>query len=217
MFSFVATTHLDDLEDEVLDEAVEETPLLPKLEIESIGYLMSVDDEFERENIDNRLSGLSDCASDISAEDTSDCKFHLGDDRVSIQNVHVSPRRTPSYENFGVVYNQVPTQIRDNRKLVVDLNLLEAERGRLYLAEQSFFNGKNPPKYAITIRPSLYMHIMNDINSSFTSPCGLYFCCHGGDGAHTGVSTDDFVHIQLAWVIVIFVLALLLIVEFTSS
>ena len=45
-----------------------------------------------------------------------------------------------------------------------------------------------------------YRRVLAEVNDSQEVPCGLYFCCHGGDGAHTGVSHDDRVDIRLAWV-----------------
>ena len=99
-----------------------------------------------------------------------------------ITNVLVSPRQTRFFEAFEDVYKQVPSQIKDNRKLVIDLNLLKNEKGKLYLVEQSFYKSQNETKYAITRQSGVYEQIMCEVNSLITSPCELYFCCHGGDG-----------------------------------
>lgn len=70
------------------------------------------------------------------------------------------------------------------------------------MKEDAFYNRRKNPQYALSVSPNLYAQLMEEANSSFSTPCGLYFCCHGGDGAHTGVAHDDFVHIGVAWVFV---------------
>lgn len=139
---------------------------------------------------------------DDAMTDPSDKNFHLGDQSVSTLNVHVSPRRTCSFQEFGDVYEHVPTKLKPNRKLVIDLNLHPTEKGKLYLAEQSFYRNQSDTKYAMTIHPDIYQNVMEEVHDAHTVPCGLYFCCHGGDGAHTGVSHDDYVDIRLAWAVV---------------
>jgi len=67
----------------------------------------------------------------------------------------------------------------------------------------------------MTVQSDIYTRILDEVNEARTVPCGLYFCCHGGDGAHTGVSHDDYVDIKLAWIIVAFLFAILLMIEFT--
>ena len=41
----------------------------------------------------------------------------------------------------------------------------------------------------------------------------LYFCCHGGDAAHVGVSHDDYVDIRLAWFLVFVLFSVLIILS----
>jgi hypothetical protein len=106
-------------------------------------------------------------------------------------------------------YNFVPTQIKDNVKLVNDPNLSEDDdggnndgAGRLYYKASAFYNPSEEPQYALTMNPAICQQILNEVADATSTPCGLYFCCHGGDGAHTGVSHDDYVDIKLAWILV---------------
>lgn len=80
-------------------------------------------------------------------------------------------------------------------KLVAD----PIQSGALYLAEHSFYHIDREPQYAQTVNTDLYRRIMCEVNDAKNAAFGLYFCCHGGDGAHTGVSHDDRVDIRLAW------------------
>lgn len=139
--------------------------------------------------------------------------FHLGTSRVSTANVFASVRRTPSFELHGEDYQLVPTKLRQNVKLVTDVNLYEHERGRLYLARTCFYCNTHDPKYALTVQPNIYKEMLMEINDAYSIPCGLYFCCHGGDGAHSGVSHDDKVSIQLAWLVTALVFAGLLFIH----
>jgi hypothetical protein len=141
-------------------------------------------------------------------------EFHLGNGRVSVANVFCSPRRTPSFEEHGEEYKSVPTRIRNNVKLVCEPNLSDRERGRLYLARYSYYQNKHELKYALTVQPSIYREIIDEVNDAFATPFGLYFCCHGGDGAHTGVSHDDYVDIQLAYILLSIVIVGLLWIHF---
>jgi hypothetical protein len=109
-------------------------------------------------------------------------------------------------------YNLVPTQIKDNVKLVNDPNLADDDdadggnngggAGRLYYKASAFYNPREEPQYALTMNPAIFQQILNEVVDATSTPCGLYFCCHGGDGAHTGVSHDDYVDIRLAWILV---------------
>lgn len=93
----------------------------------------------------------------------------------------------------------VPTLLTHNVALVTDPNLTHGEQGKLYYSVDSFYNTQEPPEYALTVNDTIYRRIMEEIATARNVPCGLYFCCHGGDGAHTGSSHDDFVDIRLAW------------------
>jgi hypothetical protein len=93
-----------------------------------------------------------------------------------------------------------PTLLTHNVALVTDPNLIHGEQGKLYYAVASFYNTQEPPEYALTVNDTIYRRIIEEIATARDVPCGLYFCCHGGDGAaHTGFSHDDFVDIRLAW------------------
>ena len=218
VFTDSTTFNEKDMESQGRDSvaAFEETPLLPKSGKAERNTSILSDATFDVDEIENRMSDLTDEQEESNCGQADvDPTFHLGNQRVSAMNVHVSPRRTPSFDDFGDVYEQVPTQLKKNRKLVIDSNLYLKEKGKLYLAQYSFYKNRNETKYAMTIQSDIYAQILNEVNSAHTVPCGLYFCCHGGDGAHTGVSHDDFVDIKLAWIIVIFVFAILLTIEIT--
>lgn len=126
--------------------------------------------------------------------------FHLGHISFS-ENVFTRLRRTKSFQEHGSEYKLVPTKVVDNVKLVTDTTLLPDEKGKLYFAEGSFYNNKEAPQYALTINADIYRRIFAEVNDARSSPFGLYFCCHGGDGAHTGVSHEDYVDIELAWLL----------------
>lgn len=127
--------------------------------------------------------------------------FHLGNSGITRENVRIALRRTPSFQKHGEDYELVPTKVVDNVKLVTDPTLLPNEKGTLYFAERSFYNNMEPPQYALTVNPDIYRKIFGEVNDAHSIPFGMYFCCHGGDGAHTGVSHDDYVDIELAWVL----------------
>lgn len=92
-----------------------------------------------------------------------------------------------------------PTLLSHNVALVTDPNLTHGQQGQFYYAVDSFYNTKEDPEYALTVNDSIYRRMIEEIASGRNVPCGLYFCCHGGDGAHTGLSHDDHVDIRLAW------------------
>ena len=135
----------------------------------------------------------------FSDEEEGQNSFHLGKSRVSASNVWASLRHTPSFHDHGDEYKLVPSQLTENVKLVVDMNLHHKQSGRLYYAESAFYNNRYPPKYALTVQGDIFRMIIKEVDQAYSAPCGLYFCCHGGDGAHTGVSHDDYVDIRLAW------------------
>ena len=142
-------------------------------------------------------------------------RFRLGaSTTMSARNIMVHERRTSSFMNHGAEYELVPTQLKNNVRMVEDVNLIGDAKGRLYLARYSFFNNCHDLKFALTVQPDIYERIMSELNDAFTVPCGLFFCCHGGDGAHTGVSHNDYVDIKLAWLFFLIVLGFLLAVDF---
>ena len=90
-----------------------------------------------------------------------------------------------------------------------------SHKGQIYYAESSFFQNHQSPKYAVTISCDIYRQILQEMDDANSTACGLYFCCHGGDGAHTGVSSSDYVDIKLAWSLVLAIFAVLLVIDYT--
>lgn len=78
-----------------------------------------------------------------------------------------------------------------------------------------FYNKEEKPQYALTVNSDIYQKILAEVNDAHRVPCGLYFCCHGGDAAHTGVSHDDYVDIRLAWALVFIIFGVLLFLSAT--
>lgn len=153
----------------------------------------------------------SDATSDESLDDFDGQRsFHLGMKRMNASNIWTSMRFTESFAEYGDEYQLVPSQLVDNVKLVADPNLDPNEKGTLYYAEDAFYNKYEKPQYALTVNSDIYCRILEEVSDSHRIPCGLYFCCHGGDGAHTGVSHDDYVDIRMAWALVIIVFAVML-------
>jgi len=98
-------------------------------------------------------------------------------------------------------FDLVPSELTDNMKLVTDAYLEPGEKGKLWFAEEAFYNKDHGPEYALTVNPDIYQRLFQEVHSARRVPCGLYFCCHGGDGAHTGLSHDDYVDIRVAWIL----------------
>ena len=146
--------------------------------------------------------------------DASRHSFHLGMRKVNIANVWTSMRRTQSFVEFGDDYEKVPSELADNVTLVTDPNLDPRQRGTLYYSEASFYNREEKPMYALTVHPDIYQRMLREVVDARATPCGLYFCCHGGDAAHTGVSHDDFVDIKVAWTLLAMIFVAMMI---TSS
>jgi len=145
--------------------------------------------------------------------------FHLGHStKMNARNIMVFERRTNSFLEHGDEYERVPTQLKNNIRLVEDVNLdggsISSSKGRLYLARYSFFNNEHDLKFALTVPPNIYRRIVSEFNDAFSVPCGLYFCFHGGDDAHTGVSHKDYVDIKLAWIFFVLIIGGLLAIEF---
>ena len=159
----------------------------------------STDDDAE---INARMSNLSSHS------------FHLGSTRMSAKNIMVHERRTSSFLKHGDEYELVNTQLKNNVRLVADVNLIGDAKGRLYLAQHSFFKNCRDLKFAMTVQPDIYEKIMTEVSDAFNVPCDLYFCCHGGDGAHTGVSHNDTVNIKLAWFFFLFTMFMLMSIEY---
>jgi len=122
--------------------------------------------------------------------------------RQSIRgNVWKSVRSLRDYENHQ---RMVPSLLEDNVRLFTNSSLNSPEPGILYMQEDCFYqDGK--PEYALSLNHDIYLQMMKEVNDAKSIPLSLYFCCHGGDGAHTGVAHGDFVDIKVA-IIILFVL-----------
>ena len=107
------------------------------------------------------------------------------------------------YENDShELYQTIPSLMQERVALVCDANLHVRDKGRLYYDESSFYNDGAMPYFVITVNPYIYKNIMHEVWHATSVPCGMYFCCQGGDGAHTGEAHEDFVSIQFAWFLV---------------
>lgn len=96
-------------------------------------------------------------------------------------------------------YESIPSLVQERVALVCDANLHIHDKGRLYYDETAFYNNQVVPYFVVTVNPFIYQNVMNEVWHSTSVPCGMYFCCQGGDGAHTGVAHEDFVSINFAW------------------
>lgn len=132
---------------------------------------------------------------------------------VNSDNIWTSVRRASHRYDFDMV----PTQLRKNVTLVMDPTMESAEEGKLYFAEEAFYNRYVDTRYALSVNPDIYRRILSEVSDSVNIPCGLYFCCHGGDGAHTGVSHEDHVNISLAWFLVAIIFVCILTLDFTLT
>ncbi len=94
----------------------------------------------------------------------------------------------------------VPTLLKENIRLYTTTD--PDEVGMFYMREDTFYNKDKTPEYALSVSPEIYQRVMTEVNDSHSTPLGLYFCCHGGDNAHTGVAHEDFVDIKVAWMLV---------------
>ena len=169
---------------EIFEE--EEEMHAPLLDVNSGGSIDDTDDDTDDDSLSIDDEELESRLSNLSSE-----SFHLGahadGKRVSIaaKNVMVQERRTSSFMEHGDDYELVPTKITRNVRLVEDNTIHSSGHGRLYIAEYSLYKNCHDTKYALTIKPDIYQNILREIDDARTTPCGLYFCCHGGDGAHT--------------------------------
>lgn len=105
----------------------------------------------------------------------------------------------------------IPSLLQENVALVCDTNLYKRDKGRLYYDETAFYNADAVPYFCITVNPFIYENMIHEVWVSTAVPCGMYFCCQGGDAAHTGATHEDYVSIRLAWFLVgLFFLAILI-------
>lgn len=96
-------------------------------------------------------------------------------------------------------YKSIPSLVQERVALVCDANLHAHDKGRLYYDETAFYNNQVVPYFVVTVNPFIFQNVMHEVWHSTSVPCGMYFCCQGGDGAHTGVAHEDFVSINFAW------------------
>uniref|UniRef100_A0A7S4AL50 Uncharacterized protein n=1 Tax=Pseudo-nitzschia australis TaxID=44445 RepID=A0A7S4AL50_9STRA len=165
-------------------------------------------------DVPDDLSYTSDDVNERLSEISSKSFGLTGDIRMSINNIMVQPRNSESFSQHGDNYQLVPSKLKKNVRVVEDENMYGGDRGRLYLAADSFFKNTHETKYALSTNPDIYKRVFSEVSDAYNVPCGLFFCCHGGDGAHTGVSHDDYVDIKLAWIIFLFVIGSIVAVDF---
>ena len=155
---------------------------------------------------DNSTIGTSLLTEDSPSSQWEDRKFFRrsssldsSNHRYSLLTENMMTRIRTTADKFQL--ETVPSEMKNNIKLVTDPNLDKFETGSVYINEASMYIPGAEPEYALTVNTDIYARILNEINDSFDVPCGLYFCCHGGDGAHTGVASHhDHVDIRLAYV-----------------
>jgi hypothetical protein len=126
--------------------------------------------------------------------------------KINRSNVWTSKRIAQSFNEHEGEFALVPTQRKDNVKLVVDPNLNPRENGALYYSSDCFYNKHEDPMYVLTVHTDLYARVISEVNDAVSTPCGLYFF-------HSGVSNDDYVDIRLAWVLVGLVFSVMMVFD----
>jgi hypothetical protein len=159
-------------------------------------------------NSNDRLAALATSASDYGS--TEERASFLDDDeesattsaysldslkKISRSNIWTSMRIAQSFNDHEGEFALVPTQRKDNVKLVVDPNLNPRENGALYYSTDCFYNNDENPMYVLTTHMDLYSRVISEVNDAFSTPCGLYYF-------HSGISNDEHVDIRLAWVLI---------------
>lgn len=140
---------------------------------------------------------------------------HYSISMIDTSNVWTSYQRNANRLQADLV----PSIPAPSVRLVLDPNLESGESGRLYYDCGSLYNLENKtPQYALTVHPDIYQNVCQEVSDAQSTPCGLYFCCHGGDGAHTGVTGHkDSVDIRIAVAVMgVFLVALIAIEVVTS-
>jgi hypothetical protein len=160
----------------------------------------------EETNSNVRFAALAAGASDYGSTEES-ASFLDGDEesgtpsscsldslkKINPSNIWTSMRLAQSFNEHEGEFALVPTQRKDNVKLVVDPNLDPQENGALYYSSDCFYNKDEDPMYVLTIHTDSYARVISEVNDAISTPCGLYFF-HSGN--------DDYVDIRLAWVLV---------------
>lgn len=127
-------------------------------------------------------------------------------------NVFKSTRSLRSFRP-AIEDRLVPSLLRDNVRLFT-ISSLDSEVGVLYMKEETFYRRDKQPEFALSVNHDIYQQMMTEVNDAFKLPLGIYFCCHGGDGAHTGVAHDDYVSIHVAWILLFICFANFLLLVF---
>ncbi len=109
-------------------------------------------------------------------------------------------RRSVGWNANQLDLRMVPTLLQEDIRLFTTAD--PDDVGKFYMKETAFYNKSQRPEYALSVSPEIYQQMMTEANDAQSLPFGLYFCCHGGDGAHTGVAHDDTVSIEVAWTLV---------------
>jgi hypothetical protein len=117
-------------------------------------------------------------------------------------------KRSSSLIHDVVDFDLVPSELVENTRLVTDPTLEPNEAGQLYMSQESYYNPKVEPQYALTTHSSLYTNtLLKEIHDAHTVPCGFYWCCHEAamqdhfDESHANDddATSDHVDIRIAW------------------
>lgn len=121
-------------------------------------------------------------------------------------------RGTRSIREYEAHLRMVPSHLPDNVRLFTNSSLESPKAGLLYMQEHCFYK-RGKTEYALSVNHDIYRQMMTEVNDANRIPLSLYFCCHGGDGAHSGVVHGDFVDIRVAVCIlgVLFIIFLLLV------
>jgi hypothetical protein len=128
--------------------------------------------------------------------------MHFRKSRLNNNNVRMSVRgniwkSVRSIRDYEENMRMVPSHLTDNVRLFTNSSLESPQAGLLYMHEDCFYK-EGSPEYALSINHDIYVQMMNEVNDASSLPLDLYFCCHGGDGAHSGVAHEDFVDIRVA-------------------
>ena len=139
---------------------------------------------------------------DDNNDDASERNFRLGKTKWKHSNVLTSMRFINTESNSSFMMddeydNKVPSLMTDNVTMVLDSNLGRHDKGRLYYAESAFYRSNHEPQYALTVNDDIYFRMIKEVSDARRVPCGLYFCCHQGDGG--GGGGGRHLDIQLAW------------------
>ena len=141
-------------------------------------------------------------------DDESEFLFFQEEHRRSIHKINpsnvmlsVRPPLLIRRQSLAEQFAMVPSELKESMQLVVDEALDPDDMGALFYSEEAYYNVEVEPSYVITIHPELYSKMFDEVLQASEVPCGMYWCCHGGDRAHTGSSHEDYVDISIAWLV----------------